>query len=107
MPPTLEPALAPPKEGAVRVLDEESGAAFDVEPGQIVLDAGLAAGADLPFGCRVGACGACALEVLDGLESCDAPDPIEADALERYQLPENVRLGCRLTCRGPLRVRPF
>ncbi|MFI6553744.1 2Fe-2S iron-sulfur cluster-binding protein [Streptomyces griseus] len=37
-----------------------------VEPGQTLLDAGLAAGLPLPYSCTVGTCGTCVLRLRDG-----------------------------------------
>src|SRR5690606_29314364 len=37
-----------------------------VEPGQTLLEAGLAAGADLPFSCAMGGCGACKVRLVSG-----------------------------------------
>jgi CDP-4-dehydro-6-deoxyglucose reductase len=85
---------------------EPTGATFQVAEDQVVLDAGLEQDVDLAHGCRVGACGACAVEVVEGLEHALPPDPIEADSLSRYAFPPNVRLACRLRVRGPISVRP-
>jgi 3-phenylpropionate/trans-cinnamate dioxygenase ferredoxin reductase subunit len=43
-----------------------NGAVTSVYPGQTLLDAGLAAGIAMPFGCRVGGCGTCRCRLLDG-----------------------------------------
>lgn len=98
---------APPELETATVVDDTTGRSFETRPGQIVLDASFASGEPLPHGCRVGACGACAVEVVEGLAACDPPDAIERDALRRYHLPPNIRLSCRLTCHGALRVRPL
>lgn len=45
---------------------EPSGQEFVAEPGQTILDAALAAGTTLPYGCRDGACGACKGTILAG-----------------------------------------
>lgn len=49
-----------------RVTIESSGHQFDVEPGNTILRAALAAGIGLPYGCRNGACGACKGRVVSG-----------------------------------------
>ena len=78
-----------------------------VRPGQPVLEAALGQGVELEHGCRVGVCGACAVVIVQGAENVDEPDPIESDSLERFQMPRRCRLACRLTCRGPLTLRPL
>ena len=45
---------------------EPSGLQFAAEPGQTILEAALAAGVTLPYGCRDGACGACKGSILAG-----------------------------------------
>jgi len=45
---------------------EPSGQQFPAEPGQTILEAALAAGITLPYGCRDGACGACKGSILAG-----------------------------------------
>jgi ferredoxin len=37
-----------------------------VQPGQTLLEAGLAAGVDMPYSCTMGGCAACKLELVDG-----------------------------------------
>lgn len=45
---------------------EPGGQRFTVAPGQTVLDAALAAGLALPYGCRDGGCGTCRARLLSG-----------------------------------------
>ncbi len=45
---------------------EPSGRSFNADAGQSILDAALAAGVVLPYGCRDGACGACKGRILAG-----------------------------------------
>lgn len=44
-----------------------------VAPGQTLLEAGLAAGADLPFSCAMGGCGACKVRLLAGTVHTEEP----------------------------------
>jgi ferredoxin len=60
-----------------------------VPPGTTVLDAGLAAGLDLPFDCRVGVCGTCRAEVRRGpagapevLSTCRLPGDPDVAAVD-------------------------
>jgi len=43
-------------------------------PGATVLEAGLAAGADMPFSCGVGGCGACRVKVVEGSVELEEPN---------------------------------
>lgn len=43
-------------------------------PGATVLEAGLAAGAPMPFSCAVGGCGACKVKLVDGSVEVDEPN---------------------------------
>jgi len=45
---------------------QPSGHVFDIEEGQTVLDAALNHGLSLPYGCRNGACGSCAGQIVNG-----------------------------------------
>lgn len=44
-----------------------------VDPGQTLLEAGLAAGARLPFSCAMGGCGACKVKLVSGTVQLDEP----------------------------------
>ncbi|MFE1479489.1 2Fe-2S iron-sulfur cluster-binding protein [Streptomyces fimicarius] len=60
-----------------------------VEPGQTLLDAGLAAGLPLPYSCTVGTCGTCVLRLRDG--EVAQPEPT-------CLTPEQKAEGQVLTC---------
>ncbi|MFK4540668.1 ferredoxin-NADP reductase/predicted pyridoxine 5'-phosphate oxidase superfamily flavin-nucleotide-binding protein [Streptomyces tendae] len=77
-----------------RMRVEEDGnvvGATVVEPGQTLLDAGLAAGLPLPYSCTVGSCGECVARVRDG----EVTQP-ESTCLT----PEQKAEGYVLTCVG-------
>lgn len=59
-------AAADASDGPLRVTLVQSGLSIDVEPGQSLLDALLAAGAWTGYECRRGVCGACLTEVVTG-----------------------------------------
>jgi uncharacterized protein len=46
---------------------------IQVQPGQTILDAALAAGLPMPFSCTVGGCGACKVECHAGIVDLDEP----------------------------------
>ena len=67
--PTPEPAPAPaPSSGSSSpmVVLAKSGQEIACDGEECVLDIAEAEGADLPFGCRMGACGACKVKKIDG-----------------------------------------
>jgi len=49
-----------------------SGHEFDIEDNETILEAALRQGIGLPYGCRNGACGKCAGEVIKGETECDS-----------------------------------
>jgi ferredoxin len=51
---------------AYRVVVKPSGEVFEVEQGETILEAALAAGIDWPYGCAHGMCGACKARLLSG-----------------------------------------
>jgi len=64
---------------------------FRVAPGLTVLEAGLAAGAPLPFSCTLGGCGACRVRLVEGDVHLDEPHCLSA---------EELAAGMVLTCVG-------
>lgn len=60
-----------------------------VEPGQTLLEAGLAAGAPLPYSCALGGCGACKVRLRGGAVVSEEPNCLSA--AERAA-------GCVLAC---------
>jgi ferredoxin-NADP reductase/predicted pyridoxine 5'-phosphate oxidase superfamily flavin-nucleotide-binding protein len=62
-----------------------------VEPGQTLLDAGLAAGLPMPYSCTVGNCGDCMVKLRGGEVAMDGPNCLT---------PEQQAGGFVLTCVG-------
>ncbi len=48
-------------------------------PGQTLLEAGLAAGVNMPFSCGMGGCGACKCKLTSGQVAADEPNCLSAD----------------------------
>ncbi len=71
------------------------GTAFDVAPGQTLLQAALAAGLEWPNGCRVGLCGSCRCQVTSGKVRALTSFSAALDAQEQQQ-------GHVLACRSEL-----
>jgi ferredoxin len=64
---------------------------IQVEPGQTILEAALAAGIDMPFSCAMGGCGACRVHRAEGEVQMEEPNCLSR--AEREQ-------GYVLTCVG-------
>jgi ferredoxin len=62
-----------------------------VEPGQTLLDAGLAAGLPMPYSCTVGNCGDCMVKLCTGEIAQNEPN---------YLTPRQRADGYALTCVG-------
>jgi ferredoxin-NADP reductase len=74
--PHLRTDAPPPGIGVVQPVDIQiAGATHEVsvQPGQTLLDAGLAAGLPMPFSCAMGGCGACKVKLTDGDVSMEEP----------------------------------
>jgi len=56
-----------------------SGHEFTAEEDETILEAAIRQGIGLPYGCRIGACGNSAGEVVSGKTKCDA-DNLRASA---------------------------
>jgi len=79
-----------PQEMAVVDGDNEVGTVV-VEPGQTLLDAGLAAGLPMPYSCTVGNCGDCLVKLRGGEVATSGPNCLT---------PEQRADGYVLTCVG-------
>ena len=64
-PPSPEPAPSATSSDPVIVL-AKSGQEISCDGEEAILDVAEAEGADLPFGCRMGACGACKVKIIEG-----------------------------------------
>jgi ferredoxin len=65
--------------------------------------------APIPFSCRSASCATCQIEVVEGLELLDPPEPQERELLDVLQAPDNHRLACQARIKsgsGRIRVRP-
>lgn len=67
----------------------------EVEPGELLLEAGEKAGVEMEAGCFHCNCGTCVAEILSGMENLDPPTPEELDVLDQWNRdPEKYRLTC-------------
>jgi ring-1,2-phenylacetyl-CoA epoxidase subunit PaaE len=74
-----------------RVLISRAGQeqGVQVEPGQTILEAGLAAGIDMPFSCAMGGCGACRVRLTNGEVDVEEPN-----CLSRAEREQGYVLAC-------------
>lgn len=83
---------------------QPSGSTVWVEVGSTLLDAARLAGVAMEATCGGhGRCGTCAVRVIEGTLS--APDAVESGVLARAA--SGVRLACRATVEGAVRVAPI
>jgi ferredoxin len=72
-----------------------SGASAEVAAGELLLDAGEAAGVEMEAGCFNCSCGTCVAEVVEGMENLSPPTPEELDVLDQWNKDsEKFRLTC-------------
>lgn len=62
---------------------------IQVEPGQTILEAGLAAGIEMPFSCAMGGCGACRVRLTSGDVQMEEPN-----CLSRAERDDGYVLAC-------------
>jgi len=80
-----------------RITFVNDGLSIEVPPGTSLQMAAHRAQAGLPFGCRAGTCGTCALLLVKGEEGLDEPGFVEEDTLAVCGHEEpGRRLGCQL-----------
>jgi ferredoxin len=75
------------------VVSLADGGSFEVEPGEIVLDAAIRAGAAIPYSCRSGTCRTCISRVLSGRIEHD-PDYADALLIDADEVADGYRLLC-------------
>jgi len=83
-----------------------SGQTHEVPDGTSLLEFCQENGAPHDFGCTVGSCGTCRLEIVEGAENVDPITGEERETVEMSTDFEGARLGCQLVIRGDLSVRP-
>lgn len=92
---------------------------FEVEENEILYDALDQQGETLPHGCLSGSCGACRIEVMQGMENLKPAGVIEQNTLDSiYEVLEkkygkeivstlNIRLACRARVQGDISFEPL
>ena len=80
----------------------------DVPEGGAIVDICDEATAPVPFSCRGATCGTCRIEIVEGAELLEPPEPAEEDLLSICADPPGVRLACQAKLKkgdGLVRVR--
>lgn len=80
----------------------EGGVDISTQPGETVLNAALRSGVAFPFSCKVGGCGSCKCQLLEG-KVRELTD--KSYLLTREELQQNYILGCQSVPRSDLRLR--
>ena len=102
----------------VTVILDEKEQKFDIDEKATVYDGVFDKGIDLPHGCLAGSCGACRVEVLEGIENFSELGEVEKDTLatiiqeyedKKIDIPnkENIRLTCRSRISGNVKIAPL
>ncbi|HAM70145.1 MAG TPA: ferredoxin [Verrucomicrobiales bacterium] len=78
-----------------------TNASAEVDPGELLIEAGEKAGIEMEAGCFNCSCGTCVVEVVSGMENLEAPTPEELDVLDQWNKdPEKFRLTCCVRIRN-------
>ena len=83
-----------------------SGQTHDVPDGTSFLEFCQENGAPHDFGCTVGSCGTCRLEIVEGSDNVNPITDEERETVEMSTDFEAGRLGCQLIVQGDLSIRP-
>ena len=92
VPESLPRSAAPVHQVTVRLPNGEQSASFECAEDQSILDAALASGLGLPYGCRMASCGQCSGRILEGRAHLDESQVALTDA--------QVEAGFLLLCRS-------
>jgi ferredoxin len=79
IPEVAAPSSAPSHQVTVHLPSMKESATFSCKEDQLILNAALASGVSLPFGCRMGSCGMCVGRIVEGTVD-RAPQIILTDA---------------------------
>jgi len=83
-----------------------NGSSHDVPAGTSFLDFCQSHDAPHDFGCTVGSCGTCRLELVEGADHVNPISDEERETLEMCTDVAGARLGCQLKILGDIAVRP-
>jgi ferredoxin len=83
-----------------------TGATHEVQTGTSFLDFCQTHDAPHDFGCTVGSCGTCRLEIVEGADHVNPVTDEERETLEMCTDLPGARLGCQLLILGDVAIRP-
>jgi adenylate cyclase len=83
-----------------------TGETHEVEEGASFLDFCQTHDAPHDFGCTVGSCGTCRLEIVEGAGNVQPITDEERETLEMVTSVPGARLGCQLKILGDIAIRP-
>jgi ferredoxin len=84
----------------------KTGQTFEVPAGTSFLDFCQENHAPHDFGCTVGSCGTCVLQIESGEKNVNPIGDDERETVEMCTAVKGARLGCQLKVLGDLAVRP-
>lgn len=102
-----------------RVSIEGTDKIFEVKDNEVIYDALCDRGEELPHGCLAGSCGACRINVIEGIENLAPATFIENNTLEalkeeftakygkEFLTDKNIRLACRARVKGDVQIKPI
>jgi len=82
-----------------------NGQVADIPAGSTLLDYCQENAAPQDFGCTVGSCGTCRLEIVEGAGNVDPITDEERETLEMVTDHPDGRLGCQLVIHGDISIR--
>lgn len=92
---------------------------FEVKLGDIIYDSLSDQGYELPHGCLSGSCGACRIEVTEGVQNLESAGAIETNTVDCLKDEFNqkfgdtftegmtIRLACRAKVKGDVQIKPI
>jgi ferredoxin len=90
---------------------KDTSKAIEVNEGEILYDSLHDRGIELPHGCLSGSCGACKVEVIEGIENLSKPGVIEQNTIDDVKKDlktvQNIRLSCRAKVIGNVTIKPI
>ncbi|QTL36859.1 MULTISPECIES: 2Fe-2S iron-sulfur cluster-binding protein [Pseudoalteromonas] len=90
-----------------KVIIPSTGEEFSLPDRSYLTDAEELEVNGLKFGCRKGACGVCAIQIVDGYDNLSSPDKKELAFLGRLgHCQETIRLACKCQLSGSITIQP-
>jgi ferredoxin len=85
---------------------QHTGQTIEIKAGSNYLDFCQDHKVPQDFGCTVGSCGTCRVEILAGMQNLNPITAEEQETVEMCTDAPNARLGCQLTINGDVTLRP-